>query len=253
MSPDLSIRLTPGAAVTQTQPSRWHLEIPPGSSSQYRLAQLDDTTARSRRAFCWHPPVTLQVRARISNPLVSGTWGFGFWNDPFAARFGIKGSMRQLPAFPNAAWFFFASPPNYLSLQDHLPANGFLASTFQANSVSPLCLTPGIMALPFLILRPFARFARRLGRIFVHQDSASLNILPTVWHEYRLDWQLNGVSYIVDGNPIFTTPISPDGPLGLVLWIDNQYAAFTPQGKISVGTLSSDTPFWLELENLSVT
>jgi hypothetical protein len=45
----------------------------------------------------------------------------------------LKGTeMLRLPALPNTAWFFFASPPNYLSLRDDLPAQGALAAVFRS-------------------------------------------------------------------------------------------------------------------------
>jgi hypothetical protein len=55
----------------------------------------------------------------------------------------------------------------------------------------------------------------------------------------------------VDNTLVLESPISPCPPLGLVIWIDNQYAAFTPDGKIGFGLLKNTEPAWLEIENLS--
>ena len=50
---------------------------------------------------------------------------------------------------------------------------------------------------------------------------------------------------------IVKTSSSPCPPLGLVLWIDNQFAAWNPQGRLAHGTLENP-PAWLEIENLAV-
>jgi len=46
--------------------------------------------------------------------------------------------------------------------------------------------------------------------------------------------------------------ISPRPPLGLVIWMDNQYAAFTPGGKIGIGVLDHPDPAWLEIRALEI-
>ena len=48
------------------------------------------------------------------------------------------------------------------------------------------------------------------------------------------------------------TPVSPRPPLGLVIWIDNQYAAFTPEGKIKRGSEENLSEAWLEIENVEI-
>ena len=54
------------------------------------------------------------------------------------------------------------------------------------------------------------------------------------------------------GSIIHTTPVAPHGPLGLVIWIDNQYAALPPTGGLRFGTLANLQPAWLEIEQLEV-
>src|SRR5512144_3136865 len=110
-------RTTSGAQVVRLTSGGWRLEIPAGSAGRYRLAQLDDYSNLPRRAFPWQAPLSLSLRARASQSSLPGTWGFGLWNDPFALSLGFGGE-RRIPALPNAAWFFFASAPNYLSLRD---------------------------------------------------------------------------------------------------------------------------------------
>jgi hypothetical protein len=40
--------------------------------------------------------------------------------------------------------------------------------------------------------------------------------------------------------------------LGLVLWIDNQYAAFPPTGRLRIGSLLNPESAWLELADVEV-
>jgi hypothetical protein len=56
----------------------------------------------------------------------------------------------------------------------------------------------------------------------------------------------------VDNAIVFESIVSPKAPLGLVIWIDNQYAAFTPEGKIGFGVLENAEPAWLEIKDLDL-
>jgi hypothetical protein len=159
---------------------------------------------------------------------------------------------RRAPALPNTAWFFFASPPNYLSIRDDLPANGFLAATFSSPRLPGGLLALGLPAAPLLAWPAFARLARRIGRGAVRQSAALLDVDPSQWHTYQIEWQAQQVVFSVDDRALHSTPVSPQGPLGLVLWIDNQYAAFTPTGRFGVGTLPTPAQACLELKDISV-
>lgn len=256
LSPDLNAVSSPGARVTAFAKDYWRLEIPAVAGRTYCLAQLDDYAGKPRRGFPWRPPITLSLQGRASAENLPGTWGFGFWNDPFSLSLGFGGGTRRLPTLPNTAWFFHASPPNYLSLRDDLPAHGFLAATFSSPRLPAL-----IMAIlsPFLVLLispAMARLFRRLGRRIVRQAAAQVpgmgDFRVTEWHTYQLDWQSDQVVFTIDGEVLFTTPVSPRGPLSLVLWIDNQYAAFPPAGKVTYGTLPIPCPAWIELRDISL-
>lgn len=229
------------------------LSIPSGPAGEYRLAQLDDTQSHSRREFNWQPHCTLQLEARVSAADLPGTWGFGLWNDPFSSSLGLGGGTRQLPALPQTAWFFHASSANWLSLRDDLPANGFLAATFSSRRFSSLLYIPAVLATPWLIWKVTARWIRRIARSWIKEDATSLNIDPTDWHSYQLDWLAGSVSFQVDGQTVLETTIAPHGRLGLVIWIDNQYAAFTPHGRLSYGTQANLEPGWLEIAGLQIT
>jgi hypothetical protein len=248
---ELSPRTTPGASVTRSK-TCWRLEIPSGKSSSYRLAQLDDYTTRPRNKFPWVAPITLSLRARVSSNSIPGTWGFGFWNDPLSSLIGLGGMTQPLPVLPNAAWFFFASADNYLSFRDDKPSNGILAATFHSPNIPSIFLMPGLLLLPIMAFRPWSRWLRaKISRI-ISEDSINIDIDVTQWNKYLLRWEKNKVIFEINGHPIFITPVSPVGPLGLVIWIDNQYAAFLPSGKIKAGTLENQASAWMEIEGIDI-
>lgn len=239
--------LPPNAArVDQTGAHAWRLSIPAGASGSYRLAQLDDYRRLPRRAFFWQPPLRFSLVARVSTYDLPGTWGFGLWNDPFSASLGLGGVSRRLPVPPNCAWFFHASPANYLSLRNDLPASGFLAATFRAAPLPPVLLAFGLPLLPGLAWKPAARLIRRCARRFIRQDAARLDLDVTAWKHYTIEWLAQEVTFAVDGHTVLETTCSPRGRLGAVLWIDNQYAAFTPRGELRFGTQPNPAA-WLEI------
>jgi hypothetical protein len=249
----LKPKLSPGAKCKPLPEGGWHLEIPSGPQRSYRLAQLDDYADLPRKRFPWNPPVRLSLRGRASHKVIPGTWGFGLWNDPFSFSLGLGGASRHIPALPNAAWFFFASPPNYLSFQDDLPAQGALASTFRSPSLPGISLTLGAPALPFTFWPTAARLLRRLGARIIQQDSTLMTLEPTDWHNYRLDWLPDRVSLSVDGQIMLETGLVPRPPLGLVIWVDNQYAALPPDGRLAFGSLANPEPAWIEIAGLKIT
>lgn len=224
----------------------YRLIIPAGPANQYRLAQLDDYAKLPRGRFPLRPPISLSLSARASSDSIPGTWGFGFWNHPFGLSLEFGGTGPRLPTLPNAVWFFGASKENYLSFRDDKPAHGFLAQVFRSPRFHPL-LIPAGLALPF-----FRKIARRLMRRVVAEDGARPSVDVTQWHSYRLNWRETGVSFEVDDAQVFHSSIQPRPPLGSVIWVDNQYAAFTPEGKIGFGVLENPEPAWLEIKDIHI-
>jgi hypothetical protein len=222
------------------------LFIPSGAADRYRLAQLDDYAKTSRSHFPLRPPLYLSLSARASSNSIPGTWGFGLWNDPFGLSLGFGGNPFRLPALPNTVWFFGASEENYLSFRDDKPAQGFLAQTFRAPRFHPRLIRAGL-ALPFS-----GKVTRRLMGNVIAEDAARLNVNTAQWHRYRLEWREDRVSFEVDDALVFESTVSPRAPLGLVIWIDNQFAAFTPEGKIGFGVLKNPEPAWLEIKDIEI-
>jgi hypothetical protein len=226
-----------------------HLEIPAGPAGSYRLAQLDDYRGRRRSQFAWRDGLRLELKARASAADIKGTWGFGLWNDPFSMSL-LSGGLLRLPALPNTAWFFFGSPPNYLSLRDDLPANGLTAGVFRSPPFPSAWMAAGAPALPLLAFAPTTRLLRRLGRGFVRQQTAAVDVDLTGWHTYTLDWRPEGTNFQVDGATVLESRLSPRGPLGLVIWIDNQFLAMPPDGRTRYGWLETPAPAWIEVADI---
>jgi len=148
--------------------------------------------------------------------------------------------------------------------QGFAPTNGFMAQIFRSPKFHPWLIIAGL-ALPFS-----RKMARRLLSRMIEEDGVQLwnqgarslivtsklvdskSVDPTQWHRYRLDWSLKRVSFEVDDAQVFESSVSPNPPLGLVIWIDNQYAAFTPEGKIGFGVLENAEPAWLEVKEILI-
>jgi hypothetical protein len=79
-----------------------------------------------------------------------------------------------------------------------------------------------------------------------------LPVNPGEWHQYELHWRSESVDFCVDGRLVFQSGLSPRPPLGLVIWVDNQYAAWGPDGRLRWGRLANPEPAWLEIRGLSV-
>ncbi len=240
--PGLRASATEGATIEKTAEG-YLLKLEGGDARRYRNAQLDDYAGLPRSRFP-HRSISLRLRARVSGASLAGTWGFGLWNNPFGLSLGFGGSPLRLPALPNAAWFFHASPQNYLSFQDDKAGNGFLAQTFKSPKFHARLAAAGA-ALPFS-----PKTARRLLSRVIAEDGFRLSANPLEWRSYRLDWYPTRVVFWVDETPVFESHVSPNPPLGVVVWIDNQFAAFTPQGKLAAGVLPNAAS-WLEVKDLA--
>jgi Glycosyl hydrolases family 16 len=222
--------------------------------SHYCNAQLDDYSDDD--VMNWRPPIRMTVRARFSHAAkeLRGTAGFGFWNDPLTMT-KTEATRSWLPRFrlPQAAWFFFAALPSSLPWKRGVPGMGWKAATLDASSWLAKILLPfAPVAMGLCHWRwAYARLwpiAERVLKI----DERELSAAMDTWHEYRMEWEEDRVRYSVDGEVIHTARSAPRGPLGLVVWIDNQYMVATPQGMIRHGVVSAGTQ-WLELAALEVT
>jgi hypothetical protein len=228
------------------------LSLPPLPQG-YADAQIDDTQGLSRRRFRWTPPLRLVVRARVEPDSPAGTWGFGFWNDPFAVSLGQGGAARRWPCGPRALWFFYASPPNEFGFTTG-PRNGWRAMSVDTPEFHPLLLTPAALATTALAQLPIVR--RPVMRLALSQVTASEALLPGPGagiHEYDLTWEEGAATFRVDGDVVLRAARPPEDPLGFVAWIDNQYAIVTPERGLRFGTLATRREQVLHIQHASIT
>jgi len=244
-----------GGQVFGQRPSSHHplrLQIPP-TAQGYADAQIDDyglDTISRRRDYPWQPGNSLQIRARFSHgqAALRGTAGFGFWNAPFGD------PTVRWPALPQAAWFFFGSPPNNLPLSpEGVDGRGWYAATLDATTWAAKSMIP---LAPFLLIgNQFARFRKKIWPKVQARCGISFALITDdmrEWHTYRLHWSATGCAFWVDGRLLLQTSHSPQGPLGFVCWIDNQYMVVTPRGKFAWGTLPTTEVQWLEVSMLEI-
>jgi hypothetical protein len=215
----------------------------------YSDAQIDDYQGLPRQRFLWRPPVRLTVRARFSHPAgtLRGTAGFGFWNDPFL----MTGA--RLPALPRAVWFFYGSPPSNLKLDLDTPGRGWKAATIDALRPAALLLAP--LALPAVLLMNVPSLYRRLWppiQRAINAQEAPLDADMTAWHTYELVWGDERARFRVDGELVLDDASAPRGPLGFVMWLDNQTMVATPQGRFRWGVLDVPGRQWMEADSLTI-
>ena len=215
----------------------------------YTNAQFDDYRGLARSDFRWRPPLRLQVRARFSHPSgkLTGTTGYGFWNDPFR----ITG--LRAPALPQAVWFFYAGPDSDMRLAVDRPGWGWKAAVVDARTRRFLTAAPSLaLSAPMMRL---PRLRRRLWSSFQRAAGIAETVLPAAmheWHIYTIDWLHERVRFFVDGCRHFQTAQAPAGPLGLVLWLDNQYLQVAPWGLFRWGLVAKAEPQWLQIDWLTV-
>ena len=218
-------------------------------AQEYTDAQIDDYQGLQRRNFPWRPPLTMVVRARFSHSSngLTGTAGFGFWNDPFMM------TGRRAPTLPRAIWFFFASPPSNMKLDLQVPGHGWKAATIDA------------LRWPFFFLLPTAPVAallmnvRRLRHALwplaqraIAVSEAVVEAEMTGWHTYAIEWGRKRARFSVDGELLLDCGTPPRGPLGFVTWLDNQYAVVTPWGRFGNGLLDAGGAQWLQVDTLII-
>jgi hypothetical protein len=226
------------------------LAVGSSQGSGYADAQLDDYHTGSR-SFRWKPPLRLTLRARFSQPseMLRGTAGFGFWNDPV----GMTGRFRLRP--PQAVWFFLAAAPARMPLVLDAPGQGWMASTIGLRGASFLRLA----ALSPLLVAGMrhTRLSVRVWQWMRQQMRLSGQPLALSgerladWHEYSLIWARDRATFLIDDVLVARLPFAPSGPLGLVIWIDNQYLVATPQGELRSGVTECPEQ-WLEISELRI-
>ncbi len=220
----------------------------PPTNRGYADAQIDDYRGRKRPDYPHQPGKTFTLSAAFSHPIgqLLGTAGFGFWNAPFGD------PTVPWPALPQAAWFFYASPPSDLPLAPVGLGQGWFAATLDATTWTAWAMAPfAPLVIALNQISPIRRaiwpgVQRGLG---IHYQQLPMDI--TLWHEYTLRWGSNQCVFQVDGETVLQTTTAPRGPLGFVCWLDNQYMVATARGRFRWGTLPTMEAQWLAIRHLS--
>ena len=227
----------------------WRFTNHPAQPRQYTNAQIDDYQGLPRGAFPWRAPLTLTVRARFSHNFgqLTGTAGFGFWNDPLV----MTGGRR--PALPRAVWFFHGSPHTNLKLALDTPGHGWKAATVDARRLPFFLLAPTApLAIPLMNIRPLYRTLWPIAQRAIQVSEALIDVDMTAWHTYVLHWGASRATFRVDQDTVLDAPASPHGRLGFVMWIDNQAMTVTPWGRFGWRTVQVSEPQWMEISKLSI-
>jgi hypothetical protein len=224
-------------------------------SARYTNAQIDDYQGLARKSFAWTPPLRLAVRARFSHTAeqLRGTAGFGFWNDPLLM------TEKRLPALPRAAWFFFASSPSDMKLDIDTPGAGWKATCIDAQRTGGLLWAPlAPLLVPLMNINSVYRALWPHVQHDLRISEATIPVDMTQWHTYELHWgRENSQFSVLQGDSscqrvVLHSP-SPRGPLGFVMWQDNQYLVLTPWGRIRWGLLDVPAGQWMEIDYLEIT
>jgi hypothetical protein len=240
----------------RTPASGARLFVERGDRRSYRNAQLDDYVGLPRSQFRNRPPLELTLRARFSHeetrpgaPGLQGTAGFGFWNDPFMM------TDRRPPMLPRTLWFFYASPPSDMQLDLNTPGRGWKAAAIDA--LRPAAIGPALAAPLLIPLMRSSAVYRRVWPAIQRRLRISEALVPvpmTEWHAYTIEWgtgpRQHLSRFLVDGQLLLEAP-SPRGPLGLVIWCDNQYMVAQPWGRLAHGLLETGEQ-WLEVAEIRI-
>lgn len=204
-------RLTLGGGRVDIEDEHARLWLPATPGHSYALAQLDDYHGQARNQFPNQPPLRVTLHARASRPQPFGTLGFGFWNEPFSAG-------GEVVAVPQCLWFFYASAESDVTLTADIPGHGWKAAIWKA----------GIAA----------------------REAVPPDVTLTDWHKYELEWQAEAAVLRVDDvEQLRAAP--PPGPLGFVMWMDNQVVTFRG-GTFSLGLGELQEEQWLEVKSLKI-
>lgn len=236
---------TPNQAEIQPIEAGVRLALHQHDRMVYSDAQLDDYV---EHGLSWHAPVRLQLEARfLGDPQdFVGTAGFGWWNDPAGT------GLRRL-RLPQALWFFYAGAASQLELTANGAHNGWLAMSFVPRLGWCLGLLP--LAPLALLLSQNAWFRQRcclpLLQLALGVRSQSIKLSWNMWQQYQIDWYADRVEFWLDQQLVLKTASVPTSNLGLILWLDNQYAQVSPRGIIRGGILAHQNQS-LEIRHLMI-
>ena len=140
-----------------------------------------------------------------------------------------------------------------MKLDLHTPGYGWKAATIDTMRPHALLLAPFVpVAVPLMNIRPFYHAVWPIIQRAVNVEEAVIAAETTEWHTYAIEWRKEHDQFTVDGTTVLKNAPSPWGPLGLVMWLDNQYMVVTPWGRLGWGLLDISGCQWMEVDSLAI-
>jgi hypothetical protein len=159
----------------------------------------------------------------------------------------------RVPALPRAIWFFYASPESNMKLDLYTPGHGWKAATIDTQRLPFYLLAPTApLAIPLMNIRLLYRALWPIGQRAISVSEAAIDAGLTGWHTYTLDWGLRRARFAVDGATVLDCASPLRGPLGFVMWIDNQAMVATPWGQFGWQALPLDAEQWMDVSLLRI-
>ncbi len=238
------VRFAIGHSGIEHEPGVGRLVVDGAVAGELSDAEIDDQRTAPRWNLKWTPPLTMSVRARFSHPAgqLSGTAGFGFWNDPFDW-------VGNVESPPNALWFFYASPHSDMAFVRGVPGSGWKAATLNGGKADRLTMALGnfVFRLPGM-----SQLVFRLAETRISAAEQMLDLDMTEWHDYYLDWQPHLAVFSVDGRIVLRAPNPPAVPLGFVAWVDNNATTMGPGKDFDFKRIEIPGRQWMELSRVHI-
>jgi hypothetical protein len=228
-------------------------ELPENITKSYSNSQLDDYRTLSRGDFKWSPPLKMSLDAIFEitenkdGSKLTGTSGFGFWNDPFMMT-GLR-----WPTLPKALWFFYSSSESELYLNEASKGNYWRAMSLDAHHFKFFSILPLLsLSFPLFNITKFREWMWPKVRKLFKGEEKIIKTNQFDWHKYEIQWEKDYVTFSIDNKQLYRTEYSPKGPLGLVIWMDNQYLKIKPTGKIAFGSIQQQNSQKMLIKNLKI-
>jgi hypothetical protein len=209
----------------------------------YHNAQVDDYRHLKRSDFKNTEGLSLEAEIRWSHETPLGTSGIGFWNDPFMM------TGWRWPSLPVVAWFLITGKDSEMKVGE-AEGSGLKAQVIDADHLGFLWRLPIFLLAPligrFIWKRSFLNtFSKgiRLSERRLEEKAGS-------WRHLSLNWKKSGLELSLDGKKVLSHPQPLRGPLGLVIWQDNQWLKFDPTKGIRWGTSSPVESQSMAIRNL---
>ncbi|RPJ57115.1 MAG: glycosyl hydrolase family protein [Dehalococcoidia bacterium] len=140
-----------------------------------------------------------------------------------------------------------------MKLDLRAPGYGWKAATLDAIRWPFFALLPTApLAVPLLNIDLLYRAFWPIGQRAIHVSESLVTASMTEWRTYTIDWQKKTARFSVDGQIVLDCNTPPRGPLGFVLWLDNQYMVVTPWGRFKYGLLDAPGQQWLEVGKVDI-